>query len=131
MDPVDLLPYAMGVFFNGICVLSASDIVLRAWRGEGRHRFPDRWDALARLAGTLLYLLIALLMTSWAVFPVAVWYLVSALTAAAAAGVVLRWPELPARAEDRSAATRRVSAVGTLVFLAVAVTALLVLGVFG
>ncbi|WP_223830246.1 hypothetical protein [Nocardiopsis quinghaiensis] len=97
MDVTGLLPYLLGVFFNGLCVLTASDVLLRAWRSEGRRRFPDRWDALARLSGAFLYLLIALLMTSWAVFPVVVWYLVVALTAAAAAGVVLRWPELPAR----------------------------------
>ncbi|MFD6949900.1 hypothetical protein A6A08_08980 [Nocardiopsis sp. TSRI0078] len=127
---MDLVPYAVGVFLNGVCALSASDTLLRARRNGGRYRLLDRWDVLARLSGTFFYLLIALLMTSWAVFPVAVWYLDVALAAAAAAGAVLRLPGLPARAADQGAATRRVSAVGTLVFLAAAVTALLVLGVF-
>ncbi|WP_017573132.1 hypothetical protein [Nocardiopsis halotolerans] len=125
MGAADIVPHVLGVFFNGLCALSAVG-TLSAVRRGGRSRLLDRWDALNRMGNTFFLLLLSLLMTTWAVFPDAVWYLVLALTAGAAAGVVLRWPELPVLADDRVATTRRVSAIGTLVFLAAAVVALLV-----
>ncbi|WP_159942688.1 MULTISPECIES: hypothetical protein [unclassified Nocardiopsis] len=126
MDPLDLLPYAVAVFLNGACALSACGVLVRARRDGGRHRLLDRWDALARTANTFFFLVLALLLTSWALVPVLVWYLVLALTAASAAAVVLRWPELRARGADPGAASRRLSAIGTLVLLAFPAAALLV-----
>ncbi|PDP85635.1 hypothetical protein CQJ94_21175 [Glycomyces fuscus] len=122
MNTTELLAYAGGVFLNGVCVLSAAGVLLRARRGGGRLRLTDRWDVLNRVSTTLFFLLLSLFLTSWALFPAAVWYLDVALTAAAAAAAVLRWPGLPARADDPGAAARRLSAIGTLVLLAVAVT---------
>ncbi|WP_435111758.1 hypothetical protein [Nocardiopsis synnemataformans] len=117
MTLMELLPYAGGVFLNGLCALSAADVLLRA-RGRGRFRLADRWDALNRTAHTLFFLVLSLLLTAWALFPVAVWYLDVALSAGAAAAAVLRWPGLPARADDPGAASRRHSAIGTLALLA-------------
>ncbi|MCK9873963.1 hypothetical protein AB0M72_25645 [Nocardiopsis dassonvillei] len=118
MSVMDVLPYVGAVFLNGVCVLSAADVLLRL-RGRGRFRFADRWDVLNRTVNTLLFLVLSLLLTTWAVFPVAVWYLDVALSAGAAAAAVLCWPGLPARAADAGAASRRHSAIGALVFLAV------------
>ncbi|NKZ00901.1 hypothetical protein [Nocardiopsis alborubida] len=117
MSVVDVLTYAGAAFLNGICVLSAADVLLRV-RDRGRFRFADRWDVLNRTANTLFFLVLSLLLTTWALFPVAVWYLDVAMTAGAAAAAVLRWPGLPARADDAGAASRRHSAIGTLALLA-------------
>ncbi|WP_047871953.1 hypothetical protein [Nocardiopsis sp. RV163] len=127
MSLMDVLPYAGAVFLNGVCVLSAADVLLRL-RGRGGFRFADRWDVLNRAVNTLLFLALSLLLTTWALFPVAVWYLDVALSAGAAAAAVLCWPGLPARADDAGAASRRRSAIGTLVFLAVVLAAFLLFG---
>lgn len=124
---MELLLHAVAVFFNGLCVLAAAGLLLAARREAGGRGLTDRWDALNRMANVLFYALLSLAMTAWAVFPVAVWYLDVALTAASAAAVVLRWPGLPARARDGGAASRRLSAIGTLAVLAVAVAGYLVL----
>ncbi|MEU1902137.1 hypothetical protein ABZ512_27505 [Nocardiopsis dassonvillei] len=118
MSVTDVLTYAGAAFLNGICVVSAVDVLLRG-RDRGRFRFADRWDVLNRTAHTLFFLVLSLLLTTWASFPVAVWYLDVALSAGAAAAAVLCWPGLPARAADAGAASRRHSAIGALVFLAV------------
>jgi hypothetical protein len=125
MNTTELLAYAGGVFLNGFCVLSAAGVLLRARRGGGRLRLADRWDALNRVATTLFFLLLSLFLTSWALFPVAVWYLDVALAAAAAAAAVLRWPGLPARADDPGAFARGLSAIGTLALLAAAAAGVL------
>lgn len=118
MDAETVLSWAPGVIVNAVCALSAVRTLLKSRRDEGGTRFRDRWDALNGMANTLFGLVLSLVVTSWTLLPVAVWYLVVLLTAAAAAGVALRWPHLPARGDDRGAATRRVSAVGTLVLVA-------------
>lgn len=118
MSLTDVLTYAGTAFLNGICVLSAADVLLRV-RGRGRFRFADRWDVLNRTVNTLFFLVLSLLLTAWALFPVAVWYLDVALSAGAAAAAALCWPGLPARADDAGAASRRHSAIGTLVLLSV------------
>lgn len=128
MDPLTLLPYAVALFLNGACALSALGLLLRSWRDRGRHRLLDRWDASARTVDTLFWLLLALLLTQWTLLPVAVWYSVLALTAASVASAVLRWPSLPARAQDRKATVRRVSAIGTLIVLMTLVAVLLLTG---
>jgi hypothetical protein len=110
MNTTELLAYAGGVFLNGFCVLSAAGVLLRARRGGGRLRLADRWDALNRVATTLFFLLLSLFLTSWALFPVAVWYLDVAR---------------PARADDPGAFARGLSAIGTLALLAAAAAGVL------
>jgi hypothetical protein len=118
--------YLVGGAIVLVTVVMSGEIVLRTWRHRGSWRLLDRWDALHRFANALFMAVVALLAVSWALFPPGLWYLPAALLAAAAAGTVLRWPELAWKAGDGKAATRRTSAFGTLAFAAGAIALLAV-----
>ncbi|KOX23845.1 hypothetical protein [Nocardiopsis sp. NRRL B-16309] len=118
--------YAVGGLLVLVAVAMSAGLLLRTWRHRGSRRLQDRWDALNRFGNALLMTVVALLSVSWTVFPEGLWYPVVALLAAAAAGTVLRWPDLAWRADTERAATHRVSALGTLAFAAVAVAVLVV-----
>jgi hypothetical protein len=111
------LPVVVGVALVAWLALDAALIALRGWRGRGRLRFADRWDALSRalhLAATALLLLV---FVQWGHLPGALWWLVVLPVAAALSGAALRWPELPRHGEDGAAGTRRASAAGGAVLL--------------
>ncbi|RKS04707.1 hypothetical protein DFP74_0277 [Nocardiopsis sp. Huas11] len=122
----EVVIYAVGGLLVLVAAVMSGGLLLGAWRPRGAGRLQDRWDALHRFVNALFMTVVALLSVSWTMFPQGLWYLLVVLLAAAAAGTVLRWPELAWRAEDEKAATRRVSALGTLPFAAVAVAVLVV-----
>lgn len=120
------MTYAVGGLLVLIAVVMSAGLLLRTWRHRGTRRLQDRWDALNRFGNALLMTVVALLAVSWTLFPWGLWYLLVALLAAAAAGTVLRWPELAWRTDDAKAATHRTSALGTLAFASVMIGALVV-----
>ncbi|WP_304451211.1 hypothetical protein [Nocardiopsis sp. YSL2] len=113
--------YAVGGLLVLVAATMSAGLLLRTWRDRGGRRLQDRWDALNRFGNALLMTVVALLAVSWTVFPEGLWYLLVALLAAAAAGAVLRWPDLPWRSGREKAAAHRASALGTLAFAAAAV----------
>ncbi|MDE3722583.1 hypothetical protein PWG71_14420 [Nocardiopsis sp. N85] len=91
-------------------------------------RLVDRWDAVSRVASLAFVMALCLVVVTWTLVPVALWYLLTVLTAAVVAAVVLRAVDLPTRGEDSAAPTRRASAIGnTALAIAVAAGLLLVL----
>ncbi|MDT0328639.1 hypothetical protein [Nocardiopsis lambiniae] len=89
-------------------------------------RLVDRWDAVSRVASLAFVMPLCLVAVAWTLVPVALWYLLTVLTAAVVAGVVLRAVDLPTRGADPAAPTRRASAIGNTA-LAIAVVAGLLL----
>jgi sterol desaturase/sphingolipid hydroxylase (fatty acid hydroxylase superfamily) len=122
----DLIPVLVSAVLCLWWVLAAVSLALAARPGEGRNRLADRWDALSRTASLGFLVPLCLVAVTWTVVPVALWYLLTALTAGAVALVVLRLPALPPRGQDPAASTRRASAIGNTA-LAIAVIAALVL----
>ncbi|GAB2495914.1 hypothetical protein [Nocardiopsis aegyptia] len=118
--------YTVGGLLVLVAVVMSAELLFRAWRHRGAQRLQDRWDALNRFGNALLMSVVALLSVSWTVFPEGLWYLLVALLAAATAGTVLRWPDLAWRSDAAKAGAQRASALGTLVFAAVAVAVLVV-----
>lgn len=111
------LPVAIGLGLTAYLCLDALLIALRGWRGAGR--FADRWDVLSRTGNLVGFAVILLLAVQWIHLPAASWAVAVVFVAAALSGSALRWPELPWRADDEQAATRRAGAIGGLVLLAV------------
>jgi len=111
------IPLAVGAVLVAYLCLDAVLTALRGWRGSGRLRFADRWDAVSRTLGTAATAVLLLVAVQWIHLPVPLWYLVVVLVAAALSGAVRRWPELPWRGEDGAASARRASALGGVVFL--------------
>ena len=118
--------YAVGGVIVLVAAVMSGGLLLGTWRPRGSQRLQDRWDALTRFVNALFMTVVALLSVSWTLFPPGLWYLLVALLAAAAAGTVLRWPELAWKGDDGKAAARRASALGTLPFAAAAVAVLVV-----
>ncbi|MBB6119196.1 hypothetical protein [Nocardiopsis algeriensis] len=110
------IAWTVGTVLALIWALPAGKLLLLSLRGPSG--LADRWDALARLFETGFLMAVSLAVVVWTVFPVAVWYVLTALTAAAAGAAVLRLPDLPARADDAKASRRRLSALGNLALLA-------------
>ncbi|MFJ9556605.1 hypothetical protein ACIRPH_22565 [Nocardiopsis sp. NPDC101807] len=113
-------PLAVGVALVAWLALDAVLTALRGWRGRGRLRFADRWDALSRALHLAALSLLLLVVVQWGHLPAALWSLVVVPVAAALSGAALRWPELPGRGGDGAADRRRASAIGGAVFLALA-----------
>lgn len=122
----DLIAVAVGAFLCLWWAAAAVSLALAARPGAGRNRLADRWDALSRTASLGFVVPLCLVAITWTVVPVALWYLLTVLTAAAVAAVVLRLPGLPARGRDAGAPARRASAFGNAA-LAVAVVCSLLL----
>ncbi|MFD3683211.1 hypothetical protein ACFWTE_00115 [Nocardiopsis sp. NPDC058631] len=116
------IPLALGAVLVAYLSLDAVLTALRGWRGSGRLRFADRWDAVSRTLGTAAMAVLLLVVVQWIHLPVALWYLVVVLVAAALSGAVRRWPQLPWRGGDGAASTRRASALGGVVFLVFALS---------
>lgn len=120
----DLIPVAVGAVLCLWWAAAAVSLALAARPGAGGRRLADRWDALSRTASLGFVALLCLVAVAWTVVPVALWYLLVALSAAAVAAAVLRLPDLPARGEDSGASTRRISAIGNAALVAAAAGAL-------
>ncbi|MFY7066593.1 hypothetical protein ACOQFV_12080 [Nocardiopsis changdeensis] len=114
----------ISAFFCLWWAVAAVSLVLAARPGSGGRRLADRWDALSRTASLAFLVPICLVAVTWTAVPVALWYLLTALTAAAVALVVLRLPGLPARGQDAGAPGRRASAIGNTALAAALVCAL-------
>lgn len=123
MNPA-LIPVLIGAALCLWWALAAVSLALAARPGVGRNRLADRWDAVSRTASLGFVAALSLVVVTWTVVPVALWYLLTALSAAAVAAAVLRSPALPARGEDPGAPGRRASAIGNVVLTAAAVCAL-------
>jgi hypothetical protein len=122
----DLIPVAISAVLCLWWAFAAVALLLSALPGTRRNRLLDRWDAASRTASLGFLAPLCLVVVTWTVVPVAVWYLLTALSAAAVAFVVLRLPGLPPSGDDRAVSTRRASAIGNTA-LAVAAIAALVL----
>ncbi|CAL9568525.1 hypothetical protein SUDANB121_04811 [Nocardiopsis dassonvillei] len=119
-----LIAVAVGAALCLWWAFAAVSLALASRPGTGRRRLADRWDALARTASLGFVAALGLVVVAWTTVPVALWYLLVALTAVAAAAVVLRLPDLPVRGTDPGAPARRASAIGNTALAATVVGAL-------
>ncbi|WP_306366733.1 hypothetical protein [Nocardiopsis sp. CC223A] len=120
----DLTTVAVSAFLCLWWAVAAVSLALAARPGAGRRHLADRWDALSRTASLGFLVPLCLVAVTWTALPVALWYLLTALTAAAVAAVVLRLPGLPARGPDTGAPARRASAIGNTALAAAVVCSL-------
>ncbi|RJL20834.1 serine hydrolase domain-containing protein [Bailinhaonella thermotolerans] len=115
-----VLPIAVTVFFLLMAAVPPVEFALRRKVSPVRPA-PDRLGLLSTTAGAVFALLLAWLVGAWETMPPAIFALTAAITAAAAALALSRWPGLPT-ARTR---TRRITATLGLLVYAALTTALL------
>lgn len=85
---------------SGFLLYSCLSLAVSAWKREGR---LSRRSAMSLLVGLLETAAVAGLfriVVPWSTGTVALWVVAAVALAAAAAGVIIRWPELSARARN-------------------------------